>query len=50
MRYERVEVVFIAHSTRAKVVNENDFFHKMESGGTYISSGYSKAWKLHMKL
>lgn len=43
MRYERVEVVFIAHSTRAKVVNENDFFHKMESGGTYISSGYSKA-------
>lgn len=43
MRYERVEVVFISHSTRAKVVNENDFFHKMESGGTYISSGYDKA-------
>ncbi|MCY6355155.1 sporulation protein YhbH [Clostridium sp. ZS2-4] len=46
MRYERVEVVFIAHSTRAKVVNEDDFFHKMESGGTYISSGYSKALEI----
>ncbi|MCY6371027.1 sporulation protein YhbH [Clostridium ganghwense] len=46
MRYQKVEVVFVAHSTRAKVVNENDFFHKMESGGTYISSGYSKALEI----
>ncbi|MCY6960314.1 sporulation protein YhbH [Clostridium brassicae] len=43
MRYEKVEVVFIAHSTKAKVVSEHDFFYKMESGGTYISSGYEKA-------
>lgn len=42
-KYERVELVFIAHSTKAKVVNEHDFFYKMESGGTYISSGYEKA-------
>ncbi|MBC2580370.1 sporulation protein YhbH [Clostridium sp. DJ247] len=43
MKYSSVEVVFIAHSTAAKIVTEQEFFHKVESGGTYISSGYSKA-------
>lgn len=43
MKYSSVEVVFIAHSTSAKVVTEEEFFHKVESGGTYISSGYRKA-------
>lgn len=42
-KYENVEVKFIAHSTTAKVVSENEFFHKVESGGTYISSGLDKA-------
>lgn len=42
-RYERAEVVFIAHHTEAKEVNEIEFFHKVESGGTYISSGYRLA-------
>lgn len=42
-KYLNVEVVFIAHSTEAKIVSENEFFHKVESGGTYISSGYVKA-------
>ncbi|MBP2650972.1 MAG: protein yeaH [Firmicutes bacterium] len=42
-KYENVEVVFIAHSTEAKEVGEQDFFHRGESGGTYISSGYAKA-------
>lgn len=42
-KYANVEVVFIAHHTEAKEVSENDFFHKVESGGTYISSGYRKA-------
>ena len=27
-------------------MNENDFFHRGESGGTYISSGYEKALEL----
>ncbi|MBV7274446.1 sporulation protein YhbH [Clostridium thailandense] len=45
-KYSNVEVVFIAHSTTAKVVTENEFFHKVESGGTYISSGYNKALEL----
>lgn len=42
-RYINVEVVFINHTTTAKEVNEDDFFHRGESGGTMISSGYEKA-------
>lgn len=43
MKYNNVEVKFISHSTTAKLVNEAEFFHKVESGGTYISSGLKKA-------
>lgn len=43
LKYQEVEIVFIAHHTEAKEVNEQEFFHKVESGGTYISSGYQKA-------
>ena len=43
LKYMNVEVVFIAHTTVAKEVTEDEFFHKAESGGTYISSGYQKA-------
>ena len=46
LRYANVEIVFIAHTTTAKEVNENEFFHKGESGGTYISSGYEKALEI----
>lgn len=46
LKYSNVEVAFIAHSTTAKVVSEKEFFHKVESGGTYISSGYNKAMEL----
>lgn len=42
-RYEKVEVVFIAHTTEAKEVDEWEFFHHGEAGGTAISSGYAKA-------
>ena len=45
-KYQNVEVVFIAHHTEAKEVSETDFFHKVESGGTYISSGYAKALEI----
>ena len=45
-KYENVEVVFIAHSTEAKEVDERDFFHRGESGGTFISSGYAKALEI----
>lgn len=43
LKYIQVELVFIAHTTQAMEVNEDEFFHKGESGGTYISSGYEKA-------
>ncbi|MDA3730634.1 sporulation protein YhbH [Niameybacter massiliensis] len=43
VKYINVEIVFVAHTTVAKEVTEDDFFHRGESGGTYISSGYEKA-------
>jgi sporulation protein YhbH len=43
LKYIQVELVFISHTTQAMEVNEDEFFHKGESGGTYISSGYEKA-------
>lgn len=42
-RYRNVELVFIAHHTQAREVTEEEFFHKGESGGTFISAGYQKA-------
>lgn len=45
-RYSNVEVVFVAHTTTAKEVGELEFFHRGESGGTYISSGYEKALEI----
>lgn len=42
-RYQNVNVVFIAHDIHAREVSEEEFFTKGESGGTMISSGYSKA-------
>ena len=36
--YERTEVVFIRHHTQADEVDEHDFFHATESGGTVVSS------------
>jgi sporulation protein YhbH len=45
-KYEHVEVVFIAHTTEAKEVDEREFFHHGESGGTMISSGYAKALEI----
>ncbi|MGI6548748.1 MAG: sporulation protein YhbH [Syntrophomonadales bacterium] len=42
-RYVNVDLVFINHTTTAKEVNEDEFFHRGESGGTFISSAYEKA-------
>jgi uncharacterized sporulation protein YeaH/YhbH (DUF444 family) len=36
--YEHIDVVFIRHHTSALEVNEHDFFHSRESGGTIVSS------------
>ncbi|QST00586.1 sporulation protein YhbH [Pontibacillus sp. ALD_SL1] len=45
-KYETVDIEFIAHHTEAKVVPEDDFFSKGESGGTICSSAYKKALDL----
>lgn len=45
-KYETVEFAFIAHHTEAKVVTEEAFFTKGESGGTICSSAYIKALEL----
>ena len=36
--YERIEIVFIRHHTQAQEVDEDDFFHATETGGTVVSS------------
>ncbi|AKU24223.1 YeaH/YhbH family protein [Massilia sp. MB5] len=36
--YDKIEVVFIRHHTAASEVNEDEFFHSRESGGTVVSS------------
>lgn len=45
-KYETVEIKFIAHHTEAKVVSEEAFFSRGESGGTICSSAYLKALDL----
>jgi uncharacterized sporulation protein YeaH/YhbH (DUF444 family) len=41
--YNRVQIRFIAHTTEAKLVDEHDFFHRGESGGTFCHSAYDLA-------
>ncbi|MFD3448858.1 sporulation protein YhbH [Microbacteriaceae bacterium 4G12] len=45
-KYETVDIEFIAHHTEAKVVTEEEFFSKGESGGTICSSAYRKSLEL----
>ncbi|MBO8169608.1 MAG: sporulation protein YhbH [Thermoanaerobacteraceae bacterium] len=45
-KYMSVDIVFIAHHTQAKVVSEEEFFTKGESGGTKCSSAYKLALDL----
>ncbi|GGP19291.1 YeaH/YhbH family protein [Silvimonas iriomotensis] len=36
--YDKIEVVFIRHHTQAYEVNEDEFFHARDTGGTVVSS------------
>jgi uncharacterized protein len=36
--YETIEIVFIRHHTQAQEVDEQNFFHATETGGTVVSS------------
>jgi uncharacterized protein len=37
-KYQRVDLVFIRHTHSAKEVDEQEFFHSQESGGTVVST------------
>ncbi len=41
--YENVQIVFIIHHTEARVTNEEEFFHTVESGGTNSFTGFRLA-------
>jgi len=41
--YKNVQIRFIAHTTEAKLVDENEFFHRGESGGTFCHSALDLA-------
>ena len=45
-KYNNIAFEFIYHTTTAKRVDEYEFFHRSESGGTYISSGIREALAL----
>lgn len=45
-KYNNIAFEFIYHTSVAKRVDEYEFFHKAESGGTYISSGVRLALDL----
>lgn len=44
--YEKIEVVFIRHHTSATEVDEHNFFHSRESGGTVVSSALQLLQKI----
>jgi uncharacterized sporulation protein YeaH/YhbH (DUF444 family) len=41
-KYERVDIVFIRHTHEAKEVDEHEFFHGRETGGTIVSSAFEE--------
>lgn len=41
-RYEKVELVFVRHTTEAEEVDEQEFFYGRRSGGTQVSAGLEK--------
>jgi sporulation protein YhbH len=45
-RYDQTEIVFVAHTTEAREVTEEQFFNRVESGGTRVSSAFETAGQL----
>ena len=45
-RYQKVEIVFISHTTEAWEVDEEQFFSRGSSGGTYISAGIERCLEI----
>lgn len=45
-QYKDLQTVYIVHDAAAKEVNQHEFFHLRESGGTKISSAYQLCQKI----
>lgn len=45
-KYEKVDIVFIMHHEEATEVDEHEFFHSKESGGTVVSSALTLTKKI----
>lgn len=48
-RYTRVDIVFIRHTHDAQEVDEQEFFHSRQSGGTIVSTGLDKMLEIQRK-
>lgn len=48
-KYDKVDVVFIRHTTIAKEVDEQEFFYSKESGGTMVSTSLDLASEILQK-
>ncbi len=48
-KYETIRVIFVIHDTAAHETTEEQFFTRVESGGTHISSGARKALEIAEK-
>ena len=48
-KYERVDVVFVRHTHEAKEVDEHEFFHGRETGGTVVSSALEEMIEIRDK-
>ncbi|MCB6181938.1 YeaH/YhbH family protein [Leeia sp. TBRC 13508] len=44
--YDKIELVFIRHHTQASEVDEENFFHSRETGGTVVSSALKMMQKI----
>jgi hypothetical protein len=45
-RYDQTEIVFVAHTTEAREVTEEEFFNRAESGGTRVSSAFEEVERI----
>jgi uncharacterized protein len=45
-RYDQTEIVFVAHTTEARQVTEEEFFGRVESGGTRVSAAFEEVERI----
>jgi len=45
-KYRKIEIKFVSHTTEAQLTDEDKFFNRGSSGGTYLSSGTDKVLEL----